>query len=106
MIKNKIGYICRIAGKGTGYMFRFLETSYTRKISSRSDRVYSKILYPQNYDDVKNNTEIMKENGVILVTEPFFLDDELREKAVRWVEWANNADQREYDPFCDDGVQL
>jgi hypothetical protein len=64
------------------------------------------MLCPYDYDDVKVNTEIMKEKGVILVTEPFFLDDELREKVIRWVEWANNADPSEYDPFYDDGVQL
>ena len=99
MIKNRIGYIVRTGDKETGHRFKLRESTYTRKISSRGDKVYSKLLYPQNYDDVKVNTEIMKENGVILVTEPFFLDDELREKAIRWVEWANNADPSEYDPF-------
>ena len=106
MIKNKIGYIVRYGDRETGYRFRFREATYTRKISSRGDRIYSKMLYPQDYDDVKINTDIMREKDVILVTEPFFLDDELREKAVKWVEWANNADPREYDPFYDDGVQL
>ena len=32
--------------------------------------------------------------------EPFLLDDELRKKATRWVEWANNADPSEYDPLA------
>ena len=105
MIKNKIGYIARYGDRETGYRFKFRESSYTRKITSRGDRVYSKMLYPQDYDEVEENTEIMKENGVILVTEPFFLDDELREKVVRWVEWANNADPSEYDPFYKSEVQ-
>lgn len=104
MINNKIGYIVRYGDRETGYRFKFREASYTRKISSRGDRIYSKMLYPQDYDDVKCNTKIMKEKGVILVTEPFFLDDELREKAVKWVEWANNASQKEYDPFYESEV--
>jgi single-stranded-DNA-specific exonuclease len=28
------------------------------------------------------------------------LCDELKEKVVKWVEWANNADPKEYDPFA------
>lgn len=105
MIKNRLGYIVRCGDRETGYRFKFRESSYTRKISPRGDRVYSDFLYPQDYDDVKFNTKIMKEKGIILVTEPFFLDDELREKAVRWVEWANSADPKEYDPFYESEVQ-
>ena len=105
MITNRIGYIVRYGDRETGYRFRFRESSYTRKISSRGDRIYSKMLHPQDYDDVMTNTEIMKEKGFILVTEPFFLDDELREKVVKWVEWANNADLKEYDPFYESEVQ-
>ena len=107
MIKNRLGYIVRCGDRETGYRFKFREGSYTRKITSRGDMVYSKmLLYPMDYDDVMNNTEIMRTKSIILVTEPFFLDDELREKVVRWVEWANSADPREYNPFYDDGVQL
>lgn len=102
---NKIGYIVRYGDRETGYRFKFRESSYTRKISSRGDKVYSKILYPYDYDEVRINTEIMTEKGIILVTEPFFLDDELREKVVNWIEWANNADPREYDPFYESEVQ-
>lgn len=28
------------------------------------------------------------------------MDDELREKVIKWVEWANKADPKEYDPFA------
>ena len=99
MIKNRLGYIARYGDIGNGYRFEFMETSYTRKISSQSDLVYSKILYPIDYTDVKTNTEIMMEDGVILVGEPFFLDDNLREKSVKWVEFANSLDPYEYDHF-------
>lgn len=81
--------------------FQFKEASFTRRISSRGDRVYSKmLLYPIDYEEIVDNANIMKGNSsIILVREPFLLDDELREKALRWVEWANKADPREYDLF-------
>lgn len=51
--------------------------------------------------EVVDNANIMKNNsGIILVREPFLLDDELKEKATKWVEWANKADPHEYDPFA------
>ena len=81
--------------------FQFKETTFTRRISSKGDRVYSKMFYPLDYEEVVDNANMMKDNsGLILVGEPFLLDDELREKAVRWVEWANKADPKEYDPFA------
>ena len=81
--------------------FQFKETTFTRRISSKGDRVYSKMFYPLDYEEVVDNANMMKDNsGLILVGEPFLLDDELREKAVRWVEWANKADPKEYDSFA------
>lgn len=79
--------------------FQFKEATFTRRISSRGDRVYSKMLmFPVDYEEIVDNARMMKENsGIILVREPFLLDDELREKATRWVEWANKADPEEYD---------
>lgn len=88
--------------------FCFKEATFTRRISSRGDRVYSKmLLYPVDYEEIVANANMMKgNNSIILVREPFLLDDELREKALKWVEWANKADPSEYDPFArraDDG---
>lgn len=81
--------------------FKFVEDTFTRRISSRSDRVYSKRFLPLDYEEIVDNANMMKEHpGIILVQEPFLLDDELREKAIRWVEWANKADPAEYDPFA------
>lgn len=80
--------------------FVFMEDTCRRSITSKSDRVYSKKFYPLDYSEVEENTKIMKENtGLILVQEPFFLDDELRVKAIRWVEWANTAKPEEYSMF-------
>lgn len=82
--------------------FVFKEATFTRRISSRGDRVYSKmLLYPVDYEEIVDNANMMKgESGLILVREPFLLDAELKEKVTRWVEWANKADPSEYDPFA------
>ena len=48
---------------------------------------------------MKNNSKI------IVVREPFLLDDELRERAIKWVEWANKVDESEYNPFAKAGEQ-
>ena len=101
----KIGYIREYDLKLNPHLtdrFVFKEATFTRRISSRGDRVYSKLLaYPVDYEEIKCNADFMKnESSVILVREPFLLDDELREKVTKWVEWANKADPSEYDPFA------
>lgn len=40
-----------------------------------------------------------------MTCEPFLLDDELKEKAIKWVEWANKADPKEYDPFYKEEIK-
>lgn len=101
----KLGYIMRYDLKLNPHLterFKFREATFTRRITSRGDRVYSKMLpYPVNYEEIVDNAEIMKNNpGLILVGEPFLLDDELKDKVTKWVEWANHADPKEYDPFA------
>lgn len=101
----KIGYIRRNNLELNPHLterFQFKEASFTRRISSKGDRVYTKMLaHPIDYEEVVDNANMMKgDSGLILVCEPFLLDDELREKVVKWVEWANNADPKEYDPFA------
>lgn len=101
----KIGYIQEIdlqLNPQCKERFRFREASFTRRISSRGDRVYSKMLaLPVDYEEIVDNANIMKKNSkVILVREPFLLDDELRKKVTEWVEWANAADPHEYGPFA------
>lgn len=103
--KYKIGYIQEIDLKLNPHIsekFKFREASFTRKINSRGDKIYSKLLqYPIDYEEIKSNADIMKNHdNLILVREPFLLDDELREKVTKWVEWANKADPSEYDPFA------
>lgn len=82
--------------------FAFKECPFTRRISSKGDRVYSKSFCPLDYSEIAENAKLMKENpGIILVQEPFLLDDDLREKCMKWVEWANKADPKDYDPFAE-----
>lgn len=82
--------------------FKFKECTFTRRISSKGDRVYSKLFYPLDYSEIVENAQMMKEYpGIMLVQEPFLLDDELRERCIKWVEWANKADPKDYDPFAD-----
>lgn len=100
----KIGYICRYDLEKNPHLtekFKFRETTFTRRISSRGDKVYSKMLmFPVDYEEIVGNANIMKNNNLILVCEPFLLDDELKEKVTKWVEWANKADSKEYDLFA------
>lgn len=101
----KIGYIQKYDLKLNPHLterFKFREATFTRKISSRGDKVYSKMLqFPIEYEEIVDNAEIMKKhNNIILVSEPFLLDDELKEKVVNWVKWANKTAPSEYDPFA------
>lgn len=100
----KLGFIRRINLELNPHLterFKFTECTCTRKITSKSDRIYSKMFCPLDYEEVDFNTKMLKGNSkIILVDEPFFLDDELKEKVVKWVEWANHADPKEYDPFA------
>lgn len=87
--------------------FKFREAKFTRRITSKGDRVYSKMLqFPVDYGEIVDNANIMRKNPQIILTrEPFLLDDELRDKIVKWVEWANKADPSEYDPFAKQEVK-
>ena len=103
--RMKIGYIVRYDLTLNPHLterFKFREATFTRRISSKGDRVYSKMLQrPVDYDEIVDNAEIMKNNpSLILVCEPGLLDDELRDKVIKWVDWANHADPKEYDPFA------
>ena len=57
--------------------------------NSRGTKVYSKQFYPQDKDDIEINTDMAKAEGCIIVKEVCLLTDELREKFVKWIKWAN-----------------
>lgn len=109
-MEMKIGYIIVYDLKMNPHIterFKFREATFTRRITSKGDRVYSKMLqFPVDYEEIVDNANIMRKNPqVILTREPFLLDDELRDKVVKWVEWANKADPSEYDPFAKKEVE-
>lgn len=102
----KIGYIVKYdleLNPNLTERFAFREGTCTRTINSRGDKVRSKILrFAVDYEEIEENAKLLKETpGIMLVREPFLLDDELRDRAIRWVEWANKADPKEYDPFVE-----
>ena len=82
----KIGYIIK-----TTDGFKFREAAYTRIINDRGDKIYSKmLLYPVDYEDLKNSTEWMKElPGFVLIQEPFLLDNELKQRAIEFIKLHN-----------------
>lgn len=101
----KIGYIQRIDLKLNPHIkekFKFISANATRTINNRGDKVRSKILlFPVDYEETKETADMMKQNPhLIIVCEPFILDDELKDKCEKWVEWANTADPADYDPFA------
>ena len=101
----KLGYIARHNLEMNPQLterFTFKEAAFTRHISTRGDRVSCKMLCGRiDYEEIVSNANIMHNNPqLILVQEPFLLDDELRERVTKWVEWANKADPSEYDPFA------
>lgn len=100
----KIGYIAEYDLNLNPHLkekFKFKEANFTRRISSRGDRVYSKMLaYPVDYEVIVDNANLIRGNsGLMLVREPFLLDGELREKCLRWVSWANSVDESQYRFF-------
>ena len=104
--KMMIGYIQEINLELNPHIkekFRFKEATFTRRISSRGDKVYSKMLmFPVDYEEIVDNADLIRgKSGLMLVREPFLLDDELREKCLRWVTWANSVDESQYRFFAE-----
>lgn len=79
----KIGYIQRHDLELNPHLtkrFKFFEATCTRTINSKGDKIRSKMLmFPVDYEEIVDNANMMKNNsGLILVDEPFLLDDELK----------------------------
>ena len=84
-MEMKIGYIIVYDLKMNPHLtekFKFREAAFTRRITSKGDRVYSKMLqFPVDYEEIVNNANIMKKNPQLILTrEPFLLDDELKKR--------------------------
>lgn len=65
--KMTIGYISRRNLEMNPHFterFKFTEATFTRKINSRGDKVYSKmLLYPVDYEEIVDNANIMKQKS-------------------------------------------
>lgn len=97
----KVGYISRRRDYDTGKeTFKYIEGNATRRIGTRSDTIKVNFLYGTTpYDEVKSNTDELSNAKIMLVNEPFFTNEEMKERAERWCEWANNCEHREYSFF-------
>ena len=59
-------------------------------INSKGRRVKADHFYTLDADEIESNTKWMVETqGLILITEPFILTDELRERVTMWIEKEN-----------------
>lgn len=66
--KTRIGYIAKYDLDLNPHLtekFKFRETSFTRRINSRGDKVYSELLmFPVDYEEIVDNTrELVAEGG-------------------------------------------
>ena len=96
----KVGYISRRTDENGKETFRYREANAIRRIGVRSDTIKVNFLYGTTpYEEVKSNTDIMTEEKVVVVQEPFFTNDALKERLEKWCEWANNCEHREYSFF-------
>ena len=86
---DKLGYIQRHHPDGRWELFE--ETICSISVSKNGIRIgKTKHFYSQNVEHIVANTELFKSlKDSVLVHEIFFLDDQTREKAERWIKWAN-----------------
>lgn len=86
--------------------FEYVECSCTRKITSRSDKLYSKLFHPIDFEDAQHSTKMLTENEkIMIVREPVFIDKttiDLCDRMKQWVEWANQVKESDYNPFAAD----
>lgn len=106
----KIGYIQERGpseGQCAAGQFKYIEDEFVREISNEGDLIRTNKFQPVDYEEVLNNTILMKkEPNSILIQEPFLVDSSLSERVMRWVDWANQADASEYDPSLIDSDKL
>lgn len=62
--------------------------------NSKGRRVKADHFYTLDAEEIEFNTHWMEQaNGLVIVTEPFILTDELRERVNRWIEQENQDDE-------------
>ena len=77
MIKSKIGYIQRRYHENNVPHFKFIVAKIKRvNIGVKSTKVYTKEFYPLDLEDLESTTEMFDTSkGIIIVQEPFMLED-------------------------------
>ena len=106
----RIGYIqeCEPSeGQCAAGQFKYIEDEFVRRISDDADLICSSKFQPVDYEEVLNNTILMKEvPNSVLIQEPFLVDSSLSERVMQWVDWANKVNASEYDPRLIDSDTL
>lgn len=94
-IGESIGIILNIHSKKKYILFE--SKIKCIKITKKKTKLYCEDVFSSlDENEVKENTEWLKGNkNIILLDSPFLIDDEIRERANKWCEWATNN----YDRF-------
>ena len=81
----KIGYIMVYDFKMNPHLtekFKFREETFTRRITSKGDRAYSKMLqFPVDYEEIVDNANIMKEKPWVDQANTFARERYVRQSA-------------------------
>ena len=97
-IGDTIGYIRKSQKFGdTDWKWGLSESKVnSMRICKDGIHVYAKGSSPLYDEEIRSNTKIMTENKyIILVYEPFLLNDDTRARATRWIEWVNEHPENE-----------
>lgn len=105
MPKMMLGYIEKYDLKlnpQLEFPFKFNEFPFNIRINSKGKKIYSKGFYgSMDYDEVESDTNMLRNSpNMMLIKTPVILDDDLKKRMTDWVEWANHAEQSDYDPFA------
>ena len=83
---DKIGYIYRVDGKWTLIKDEIRKIIITKR-GVRIDK--TKHFRELDIDDIEENTLMFKKDGIVPISNIFFLDADTEPKAERWVKNAN-----------------
>lgn len=96
MINIKVGdIICMITNVRTSdgtEIWRLKECPIQKIVqNSKGTKVYSKLFYAIDVEEIKYNTELLEDlsNKFVLVNEVFCLNDIIRQKCERWIKLEN-----------------
>ena len=89
-IGDIIGYIAKYEREENPYELKEAKVTSIR-LTKEGLKVYApKCFRPLYAEDIEFNTNIMSGGNLIIVREPFVLNEDTRAKAERWIEWANS----------------